>query len=97
MRKKTDSDGHSQLSLDRIRIGSASPEMIKSWSHGEVKKPETINYRTFKPERDGLFCAKIFGPVKDYECLCGKYKRMKYKGVICEKCGVESNNCESSS
>jgi DNA-directed RNA polymerase subunit beta' len=63
--------------------------MIKSWSHGEVKKPETINYRTFKPERDGLFCAKIFGPVKDYECLCGKYKRMKYKGVICEKCGVE--------
>ncbi|HFF4775450.1 TPA: DNA-directed RNA polymerase subunit beta', partial [Acinetobacter baumannii] len=62
---------------------------IKSWSHGEVKKPETINYRTFKPERDGLFCAKIFGPVKDYECLCGKYKRMKYKGVICEKCGVE--------
>jgi DNA-directed RNA polymerase subunit beta' len=77
------------VEFDRIRIGLASPEMIKSWSHGEVKKPETINYRTFKPERDGLFCAKIFGPVKDYECLCGKYKRMKYKGVICEKCGVE--------
>lgn len=63
--------------------------MIKSWSHGEVKKPETINYRTFKPERDGLFCAKIFGPVKDFECLCGKYKRRKFQGVICEKCGVE--------
>ncbi len=89
MRKKTDSDGHVPVEFDRIRIGLASPEMIKSWSHGEVKKPETINYRTFKPERDGLFCAKIFGPVKDYECLCGKYKRMKYKGVICEKCGVE--------
>jgi DNA-directed RNA polymerase subunit beta' len=89
MRKKTDSDGPSRVEFDRIRIGLASPEMIKSWSHGEVKKPETINYRTFKPERDGLFCAKIFGPIKDYECLCGKYKRMKYKGVICEKCGVE--------
>ncbi|NVJ61851.1 MAG: DNA-directed RNA polymerase subunit beta', partial [Gammaproteobacteria bacterium] len=75
--------------FDRIRIGLASPEMIRSWSFGEVKKPETINYRTFKPERDGLFCAKIFGPVKDYECLCGKYKRMKHRGVICEKCGVE--------
>jgi DNA-directed RNA polymerase subunit beta' len=67
----------------------ASPEKILSWSHGEVKKPETINYRTFKPERDGLFCAKIFGPVKDYECLCGRYKRMKHRGVVCEKCGVE--------
>ena len=78
MRKKTDSEGHAPIEFDRIRIGLASPEMIKSWSHGEVKKPETINYRTFKPERDGLFCAKIFGPVKDYECLCGKYKRMKY-------------------
>ncbi|WLF84231.1 DNA-directed RNA polymerase subunit beta' [Moraxella sp. ZY210820] len=88
MRKK-DTDGQTTLEFDRIRIGLASPEMIKSWSHGEVKKPETINYRTFKPERDGLFCAKIFGPTKDYECLCGKYKRMKYKGVICEKCGVE--------
>jgi len=75
--------------FDAIRIGLASPEMIRSWSFGEVKKPETINYRTFKPERDGLFCAKIFGPVKDYECLCGKYKRLKHRGVVCEKCGVE--------
>ena len=75
--------------FDAIRIGIASPEKIRSWSYGEVKKPETINYRTFKPERDGLFCAKIFGPVKDYECLCGKYKRLKHRGVICEKCGVE--------
>jgi DNA-directed RNA polymerase subunit beta' len=75
--------------FDEIRISIASPEKIRSWSFGEVKKPETINYRTFKPERDGLFCARIFGPVKDYECLCGKYKRMKYRGVICEKCGVE--------
>jgi DNA-directed RNA polymerase subunit beta' len=75
--------------FDSIKIGLASPEMIRSWSFGEVKKPETINYRTFKPERDGLFCAKIFGPVKDYECLCGKYKRLKHRGVVCEKCGVE--------
>ncbi|MFV2055416.1 MAG: DNA-directed RNA polymerase subunit beta' [Thiohalomonadales bacterium] len=75
--------------FDSIRIGLASPEKIRSWSYGEVKKPETINYRTFKPERDGLFCAKIFGPIKDYECLCGKYKRLKHRGVICEKCGVE--------
>ncbi|NOR70233.1 MAG: DNA-directed RNA polymerase subunit beta', partial [Methylomarinum sp.] len=75
--------------FDAIRIGLASPAMIRSWSYGEVKKPETINYRTFKPERDGLFCAKIFGPVSDYECLCGKYKRLKHRGVICEKCGVE--------
>jgi DNA-directed RNA polymerase subunit beta' len=75
--------------FDSIRIGLASPDMIRSWSYGEVKKPETINYRTFKPERDGLFCAKIFGPVKDYECLCGKYKRLKHRGVVCEKCGVE--------
>ncbi|GBD45026.1 DNA-directed RNA polymerase subunit beta' [bacterium HR40] len=75
--------------FDSIRISIASPEQIRAWSYGEVKKPETINYRTFKPERDGLFCAKIFGPVKDYECLCGKYKRMKYKGIVCEKCGVE--------
>ncbi len=75
--------------FDQIQIGIASPERIRSWSFGELKKPETINYRTFKPERDGLFCARIFGPVKDYECLCGKYKRMKYKGVVCEKCGVE--------
>ncbi|MGN0903886.1 MAG: DNA-directed RNA polymerase subunit beta' [Alphaproteobacteria bacterium] len=76
-------------SFDQIQISLASPERIRSWSYGEVKKPETINYRTFKPERDGLFCARIFGPVKDYECLCGKYKRMKYRGVVCEKCGVE--------
>lgn len=76
-------------SFDRIKISISSPEKILSWSFGEIKKPETINYRTFKPERDGLFCARIFGPIKDYECLCGKYKRMKYKGVICEKCGVE--------
>ncbi|MBN7799172.1 DNA-directed RNA polymerase subunit beta' [Parahaliea mediterranea] len=82
------SQGQSE-EFDAIRIGLASPEMIRSWSYGEVKKPETINYRTFKPERDGLFCAKIFGPVKDYECLCGKYKRLKHRGVICEKCGVE--------
>lgn len=75
--------------FDKIRIGLASPDMIRSWSFGEVKKPETINYRTFKPEREGLFCAKIFGPIKDYECLCGKYKRLKHRGVICEKCGVE--------
>ena len=75
--------------FDAIKISIASPEEIRSWSYGEVKKPETINYRTFKPERDGLFCARIFGPVKDYECNCGRYKRMKYKGVICEKCGVE--------
>ncbi|HIP52833.1 MAG TPA: DNA-directed RNA polymerase subunit beta', partial [Chromatiales bacterium] len=75
--------------FDAIRIGLTSPDMIRSWSYGEVKKPETINYRTFKPERDGLFCAKIFGPVSDYECLCGKYKRLKHRGVVCEKCGVE--------
>ena len=75
--------------FDSLRIGLTSPEMIRSWSFGEVKKPETINYRTFKPERDGLFCARIFGPIKDYECLCGKYKRLKHRGVICEKCGVE--------
>ena len=78
-----------QETFDQIRIGIASPDKIRSWSFGEIKKPETINYRTFKPERDGLFCARIFGPIKDYECLCGKYKRMKYKGIVCEKCGVE--------
>src|ERR1041384_3705159 len=77
------------LDFDSIKIALASPDLIRSWSYGEVKKPETINYRTFKPERDGLFCAKIFGPIKDYECLCGKYKRLKHRGVICEKCGVE--------
>ena len=79
----------SPQAFDQIRIAIASPERIRSWSFGEIKKPETINYRTFKPERDGLFCARIFGPIKDYECLCGKYKRMKYRGIICEKCGVE--------
>jgi len=79
----------SPQSFDKIRISVASPERIRSWSYGEIKKPETINYRTFKPERDGLFCARIFGPIKDYECLCGKYKRMKYRGIVCEKCGVE--------
>ena len=77
------------VSFNKVKISLASPEKIREWSHGEVKKPETINYRTFKPERDGLFCAKIFGPVKDYECNCGKYKRMKHRGVVCEKCGVE--------
>ncbi|RKF61261.1 DNA-directed RNA polymerase subunit beta, partial [Golovinomyces cichoracearum] len=84
-------DGNHQMEpdFDAIKISLASPDMIRSWSFGEVKKPETINYRTFKPERDGLFCARIFGPVKDYECLCGKYKRLKHRGVICEKCGVE--------
>jgi DNA-directed RNA polymerase subunit beta' len=76
-------------SFEEIKISLASPEKIVSWSFGEIRKPETINYRTFKPERDGLFCARIFGPIKDYECLCGKYKRMKYRGVTCEKCGVE--------
>lgn len=81
--------GNGNHEFDSIQITLASPDVIKSWSHGEVKKPETINYRTFKPERDGLFCAKIFGPVKDFECLCGKYKRRKFQGVICEKCGVE--------
>jgi DNA-directed RNA polymerase subunit beta' len=75
--------------FDAIRISLASPDKIMSWSFGEVTKPETINYRTFKPERDGLFCAKIFGPITDWECLCGKYKRMKHRGVICDKCGVE--------
>ena len=75
--------------FDKIQISIAAPERIRSWSFGEIKKPETINYRTFKPARDGLFCARIFGPTKDYECLCGKYKRMKYKGITCEKCGVE--------
>ena len=75
--------------FNSIKITLASPEKIKSWSYGEIKKPETINYRTFRPEKDGLFCSRIFGPVKDYECLCGKYKRMKFRGIICEKCGTE--------
>ena len=81
--------GNFTADFDSIRISLASPDTIRSWSKGEVTKPETINYRTFKPERDGLFCAKIFGPVTDWECLCGKYKRMKHRGVICDKCGVE--------
>src|SRR5512144_988526 len=76
-------------SFDAMRIKLASPERIREWSFGEVKKPETINYRTFKPERDGLFCSKIFGPIKDWECICGKYKRMKHRGIVCDKCGVE--------
>src|SRR5512143_4165010 len=75
--------------IQSLRIGLASPERIISWSHGEVKKPETFNYRTYKPEKDGLFCERIFGPVKDYECACGKYKKKRYKGVVCERCGVE--------
>ena len=77
------------VSVEAVSVKMASPDVIREWSFGEVRKPETINYRTFKPERDGLFCAKIFGPVKDYECICGKYKRMKHRGVVCEKCGVE--------
>src|SRR5436190_13688728 len=81
--------GRMAIDFDAIKIRLASPEKIRSWSHGEVTKPETINYRTFKPERDGLFCAKIFGPITDWECLCGKYKRMKHRGVICDKCGAE--------
>ena len=76
--------------FDEIKVSLASPERILSWSFGEIKKPETINYRTFKPERDGLFCARIFGPIKDYECLCGKYKRMKYRGVVCENAALKS-------
>ena len=87
-RREADTQVKSQ-NLQGIRVSMASPETIRSWSFGEVKKPETINYRTFKPERDGLFCAKIFGPVKDFECNCGKYKRMKHRGIVCEKCGVE--------
>ena len=79
----------SYATFDAIKIGIASPEMIREWSHGEVKKPETINYRTLKPERDGLFCERIFGPTKDWECHCGKYKKIRYKGKICDRCGVE--------
>jgi len=89
MRPNLHDKGQLTSDFDSIRISLASPETILRWSHGEVTKPETINYRTFKPERDGLFCAKIFGPVTDWECLCGKYKRMKHRGVICDKCGVE--------
>ena len=79
----------SYATFDAIQIGIASPDMIRSWSHGEVKKPETINYRTLKPERDGLYCERIFGPTKDWECHCGKYKKIRYKGKICDRCGVE--------
>ena len=86
---KTENRNQLSTNFEAIRISLASPDKIRSWSHGEVTKPETINYRTFKPERDGLFCARIFGPVADWECLCGKYKRMKHRGVICDKCGVE--------
>jgi DNA-directed RNA polymerase beta' subunit len=82
--------------FDEIKISLASPERILSWSYGEIKKPETINYRTFKPERDGLFCARIFGPIKDYECLCGKYKRMKYRGVVCAALKSRSRKCAAS-
>jgi DNA-directed RNA polymerase subunit beta' len=89
MELKQPMGGKPKIEFDRVRISIASPDKIKSWSWGEVTKPETINYRTFKPEKDGLFCAKIFGPINDYECLCGKYKRMKYRGIICERCGVE--------
>src|SRR6187397_426262 len=89
MRPNIHDKGQLRTDFDAIRISLASPDKIMSWSHGEVTKPETINYRTFKPERDGLFCAKIFGPITDWECLCGKYKRMKHRGVICDKCGVE--------
>ena len=86
---KNNSDISEAQNFNSIKITLASPEKIKSWTYGEIKKPETINYRTFRPEKDGLFCSRIFGPIKDYECLCGKYKRMKFRGIICEKCGVE--------
>ena len=82
-------DTNQAMQFDAIQIGLASPEKIREWSHGEVKKPETINYRTLKPEKDGLFCEKIFGPQKDWECHCGKYKKIRYKGVVCDRCGVE--------
>ena len=82
-------ENNQAMQFDAIQIGLASPEKIREWSHGEVKKPETINYRTLKPEKDGLFCEKIFGPTKDWECHCGKYKKIRYKGVVCDRCGVE--------
>src|ERR1044072_5098601 len=84
-----DPDPRPKISVNHIRIRRAAPDVIRSWSHGEVTKPETINYRSFKPEKDGLFCEKIFGPVKDWECNCGKYKRIRYRGVVCDRCGVE--------
>ena len=86
---ETTNETYQPLTFDAIKIGLASPEKILEWSHGEVKKPETINYRTLKPEKDGLFCERIFGPSKDWECHCGKYKKIRYKGVICDRCGVE--------
>ena len=85
----TNEEAYQPMTFDAIKIGLASPEKIREWSHGEVKKPETINYRTLKPERDGLFCERIFGPSKDWECHCGKYKKIRYKGVVCDRCGVE--------
>ena len=86
---KTNETTYQPMTFDAIKIGLASPEKIRQWSHGEVKKPETINYRTLKPEKDGLFCERIFGPSKDWECHCGKYKKIRYKGVVCDRCGVE--------
>ena len=87
---KNEAMAYQPMTFDAIKIGLASPEKIREWSHGEVMKPETINYRTLKPERDGLFCEKIFGPSKDWECHCGKYKKIRYKGVVCDRCGVDS-------
>ena len=89
MPEKKEKTTNQSIGFDSIKIGLASPEQIREWSHGEVKKPETINYRTLKPEKDGLFCEKIFGPTKDWECHCGKYKKIRYKGVVCDRCGVE--------
>ena len=86
---KNEATAYQPMTFDAIKIGLASPDKIREWSHGEVMKPETINYRTLKPERDGLFCEKIFGPNKDWECHCGKYKKIRYKGVVCDRCGVE--------
>ena len=89
MAETTNKEVYQPMTFDAIKIGLASPEKIREWSHGEVKKPETINYRTLKPEKDGLFCERIFGPSKDWECHCGKYKKIRYKGVVCDRCGVE--------
>ena len=92
MPEVTNNDNYQPMSFDAIKIGLASPETILGWSHGEVTKPETINYRTLKPEKDGLYCERIFGPSKDWECHCGKYKKIRYKGVVCDRCGVDSPN-----
>ena len=89
MPETVSNEAYQPMTFDAIKIGLASPEKIRQWSHGEVKKPETINYRTLKPEKDGLYCEKIFGPSKDWECHCGKYKKIRYKGVVCDRCGVE--------